>query len=109
MKSKKIKKQRSSSQLSVSSSKIERVKVSIRVRPFNEDEMNIGGQTPFKSIDTKNNVLSIKTDFSTKVYAYDGIYDENSTQEQVFNISAKPVIDVRKEQYIILLLRYSLF
>ena len=89
--------------------KSERVKVYIRIRPFNEDEMNIGGQTPFKSIDTKNNVLSIKTDFSTKVYAYDGIYDENSTQEQVFNISAKPVIDVRKEQYIILLLRYSLF
>ena len=35
--------------------------------------------------------------------------EEVLTQEQVFNISAKPVIDVRKEQYIILLLRYSLF
>jgi hypothetical protein len=57
--------------------------------------MNIGGETPFKSIDTKNNVLSIKTDFSTKTLAYDGIYDQNSTQDQIFNISAKPVIDVR--------------
>jgi hypothetical protein len=75
--------------------KSERVKVYIRIRPFNEAEMNIGGETPFKSIDTKNNVLSIKTDFSTKTLAYDGIYDQNSTQDQIFNISAKPVIDVR--------------
>ena len=75
--------------------KFERVKVYIRIRPFNDDELKIGGETPFKSIDTKNNVLSIKTDFFTKVYAYDGIYDEKSTQEQIFNISAKPVIDVK--------------
>ena len=75
--------------------KSERVKVYIRIRPFNDDEMKIGGETPFKSIDSKNNVLSIKTDFFTKVYAYDGIYDEKSTQEEIFNISAKPVIDVR--------------
>ena len=75
--------------------KFERVKVYIRIRPFNDDELKIGGEIPFKSIDTKNNVLSIKTDFFTKVYAYDGIYDEKSTQEQIFNISAKPVIDVK--------------
>ena len=75
--------------------KSERVKVYIRIRPFNEAEMNIGGETPFKNIDTKNNVLSIKNDFSTKTLAYDGIYDQNSTQDQIFNISAKPVIDVR--------------
>ena len=75
--------------------KSERVKVYIRIRPFNDNEMKIGGETPFKSIDTKNNVLSIKTDFYTKVYAYDGIYDSQSSQDQVFNISAKPVIDVR--------------
>lgn len=75
--------------------KSERVKVYVRIRPFNEDELKIGGETPFKNIDKKNNVLSIKTDFFTKVYAYDGIYDSKSTQDQIFNISAKPVIDVR--------------
>jgi hypothetical protein len=79
--------------------KFERVKVYIRIRPFNDDELKIGGETPFKSIDTKNNVLSIKTDFFTKVYAYDGIYDEKSTQEQIFNISAKPVIDVKIKNF----------
>jgi hypothetical protein len=74
----------------------ERVKVYIRIRPFNDAEIKLGGLSPFKSIDIKNSVLSIKTDFFTKVYAYDGIYDADSSQEQVFNISAKPVIDVRK-------------
>jgi hypothetical protein len=73
----------------------ERVKVYIRIRPFNDAEIKLGGLSPFKSIDIKNSVLSIKTDFFTKVYAYDGIYDADSSQEQVFNISAKPVIDVR--------------
>jgi len=82
----------------------ERVKVYIRIRPFNDNEIKLGGLTPFKSIDIKNSVLSIKTDFFTKVYAYDGIYNEETSQEQVFNISAKPVIDVRKYliNYIIL-------
>ena len=74
----------------------ERVKVYIRIRPLNDAEIKLGGLSPFKSIDIKNSVLSIKTDFFTKVYAYDGIYDADSSQEQVFNISAKPVIDVRK-------------
>ena len=75
--------------------KSDRIKVYIRIRPFNEDELKIGGETPFKNIDAKNNILSIKTDFLEKVCAYDGIYDPKSTQEQIFNISAKPIIDVR--------------
>lgn len=77
----------------------ERVKVYIRIRPFNDAEIKLGGLSPFKSIDIKNSVLSIKTDFFTKVYAYDGIYDEKSTQEQIFNISAKPVIDVKIKNF----------
>ena len=31
--------------------------------------------------------------------SYDGIYDEKSTQEQIFNISAKPVIDVKIKNF----------
>ena len=83
----------------IQNNKQERVKVYIRIRPFNDSEIKLGGLSPFKSIDIKNSVLSIKTDFFTKVYAYDGIYDEDSSQEQVFYISAKPVIDVRKYLY----------
>jgi hypothetical protein len=73
----------------------DRIKVYIRIRPFIEDELKMGEETPFKSIDTKNNILSIKTDFLAKTYAYDGIYDPKSNQEQIFDVSAKPIIDVR--------------
>ena len=34
--------------------KQERVKVYIRIRPFNEGEMKLGGLSPFKSLDIKN-------------------------------------------------------
>jgi len=74
--------------------KQERVKVYIRIRPFNEDEIRRGGDTPFTSIDPENNCVSIRKEYATKEYTYDGIYDMESTQEQIFNISAKPVIDV---------------
>ena len=76
------------------SNKCERVKVYVRVRPFNSDENQRGGETPFKNLDIENNIISIQKDFDTKVYAYDGLYDMSSNQEQIFNISAKPVIDV---------------
>ena len=33
--------------------KEERVKVYIRIRPFNDGEIKLGGLSPFKSIDTK--------------------------------------------------------
>ena len=77
-----------------SSSKSERVKVYIRVRPFNDDENRRGGETPFTNLDVENNMVSIKKEYDVKDYTYDGIYDMNSTQEQVFENSAKPVIDV---------------
>ena len=74
--------------------KPEKVKVFIRVRPFNEDELRRGGDTPFTNIDPDNNSLSIKKEYSIKEYFYDGIYDMNSTQEEIFTNSAQPVIDV---------------
>jgi hypothetical protein len=76
------------------SQKPEKVKVFIRVRPFNEDELRRGGDTPFTSIDPDNNSLSIKKEYSIKEYLYDGIYDMNSHQEEIFSNSAQPVIDV---------------
>ncbi len=77
-----------------SNTKSERVKVYIRVRPFNNDENQRGGETPFTNLDVENSVVSIKKEYDVKDYTYDGLYDMNSTQDQIFNISAKPVIDV---------------
>jgi DNA polymerase II large subunit len=39
-------------------------------------------------------MVSIKKEYDVKDYTYDGIYDMNSTQDEVFEKSAKPVIDV---------------
>ncbi len=74
--------------------KSERVKVYIRVRPFNNDENQRGGETPFTNLDVENGVVSIKKEYDVKDYTYDGLYDMNSTQEQIFQNSAKTVIDV---------------
>ena len=76
--------------------KFERVKVYIRIRPFIEDEIRRGGETPFTNIDPDNNCVSIRKDYAIKEYTYDGIYDMKSTQDQVFINSAQPVIDVSK-------------
>ena len=40
--------------------KSERVKVYIRVRPFNQNEEERGGETPFTNLDVENNMVSIK-------------------------------------------------
>ena len=42
------------------SAKIERVQVSVRIRPFNDSEKEIDPTTPIKSIDQKNSSLKIK-------------------------------------------------
>ena len=74
--------------------KSERVKVYIRVRPFNQNEEERGGETPFTNLDVENSMVTIKKEYDVKNYSYDGLYDMNSTQEQVFQKSAKVVIDV---------------
>ena len=74
--------------------KPERVKVYVRVRPFNDDEIKRGGNTPFTTIDSDNNYLAIRKEYATKEYSYYGIYDMDSTQDQIFKNSAIPVIDV---------------
>ena len=74
--------------------KSERVKVYIRVRPFNNDENQRGGETPFTNLDVENGIVSIKKEYDVKDYTYDGLYDMNSTQEQIFQNSAKTVNDV---------------
>ena len=79
---------------SVVNQKPERVKVYVRVRPFNDDEIRRGGNTPFTTIDSDNNYLAIRKEYATKEYSYDDIYDMDSTEDQIFNNSAIPVIDV---------------
>ena len=91
-----MKKQNQQQSNGSNNNKSERVKVYIRVRPFNQDENERGGETPFTNLDVENSIVSIKKEYDVKSYSYDGLYDMNSKQEQIFQKSAKVVIDVRK-------------
>ena len=91
-----MKKQNQQQSNGSNNNKSERVKVYIRVRPFNQDENERGGETPFTNLDVENSIVSIKKEYDVKNYSYDGLYDMNSKQEQSFQKSAKVVIDVRK-------------
>ena len=75
----------------------ERVKVFVRVRPFIGVELPHGEKTPFTDINTEKNTLSIQKDYYVQNYSFDGVYDMNSNQEEIFDISSKPVIEVTKK------------
>ena len=72
--------------------KIERVKVSIRIRPFNEDEKRRDSSTPLENIDTKNNALTIKKEYDKKNFSYDHIFPMNSDQISIFETTSKEVV-----------------
>ena len=74
-------------------SKIERVKVSIRVRPFIEEEKKIDDTTPIESIDEKNNIITIKRDFDKKNFSYDKIFPMNAPQISIFDTTSKEVVN----------------
>ena len=99
MKPKKKKLQSNNSQSHISlihvapKSKIERVKVSIRVRPFNEDEKKIDETTPIESIDQKNNIMTIRRDFDKKNFSYDKIFPMETQQISVFEETSKEVVN----------------
>ena len=55
-----MKKQNISQSNGSNNNKTERVKVYIRVRPFNQDENERGGETPFTNLDVTNSMVTIK-------------------------------------------------
>ena len=76
-----------------SKTKTERVKVSIRVRPFNEDEKKLDDSTPIEKIDKMNNTMIIKRDFDKKNFSFDNIFPMDTSQISVFDITSKEVVN----------------
>lgn len=73
--------------------KNEKVKVSIRLRPFSEEEKRIDSTTPIESIDEEQSTMNIKRNFENKQYTFDKIFPSTSTQEEIF-MSVKDIINV---------------
>jgi len=73
--------------------KLERVMVSIRVRPFTEEEKQKDSSSPIESMDLKNNRMTVKKDYDKKTFTFDKIYPLTSVQEEVFESSGKRVVE----------------
>ncbi|VTZ66788.1 kinesin-8, putative [Plasmodium chabaudi chabaudi] len=77
--------------------------VVIRCRPMSNSEKNEGAKNVIKIMDNKMIVLLDPCDNSDNVlrqnrtkekrYCFDYVFDENSTQEDVYNNSVKPLVD----------------
>ena len=72
--------------------KFERVRVSVRVRPFLPNEKAIDPTTPIESVDTKNNIINIIKEYDKKTFTYDHVYPEKSTQSEIFDDTSKEVV-----------------
>ena len=69
--------------------KLERVRVSVRVRPFNSQE---NPSSPIESIDVKHGITNVLKEYDKKIFNYDHVYPEKSTQADIFEESSKEVI-----------------
>ena len=72
--------------------KLERVRVSVRVRPFLQSEKEIDPTTPIESVDTKHSIINIIKEYDKKTFTYDHVYPEKSTQAQIFEDTSKEVV-----------------
>ena len=72
-------------------SKVERVQVSVRVRPF-LDDVKKDPTSPIESIDKKRNVINIKKEYDQKTFTYDHIYPMDSNQSEIFEETSKEVV-----------------
>jgi kinesin family protein 3/17 len=74
--------------------KTECIRVVIRCRPLSEKEMKDGREVVVKMIKNTGEVLIQKPgDEIPKVFTFDSVYDWNSSQEEIFEETAYPIID----------------
>ena len=73
-------------------SKLERVQVSVRIRPFSNEEKLKNPNNVISSIDQKTNTLTAKKDYDIKTFTFDNIYPINSKQDDIFNYSSQEVV-----------------
>ncbi|CAG9315874.1 unnamed protein product [Blepharisma stoltei] len=74
--------------------KYERVMVHLRVRPFNDDDINRSGRdSSIDFIDPSKGIVVIKKDFDKKTFNFDSAFDYGTSQSEVYDKAAKPVVD----------------
>ena len=72
----------------------EPIKVYIRIRPFSREELIKGKASPIESIDLIKNKILVQKDYEKDNYYFDKILTEDSTQNEVFEATTKPLLYV---------------
>ena len=75
-----------------SSGKSECVKVAIRVRPMNKHEKE-QKSTLCVNVDTNNNTVSVSSKGNTKTFQFDYVYPMETTQREIYDQVAFPIVD----------------
>lgn len=86
---------------SKSRSKVERVTVHVRIRPFTEDELNsrAARETSVDTADVRKGTLIIKKDMDRKQFNFDSLFDDTSEQPGVYDRVARPVVSSMLQGY----------
>ena len=75
----------------------ERVQVFVRIRPFNEEELEKDNTSPIEVVDTENNALICNKKIITKIYNFLSQFAENTTKKILVMIEYLPKIKLRKK------------
>ncbi|KAI9009638.1 P-loop containing nucleoside triphosphate hydrolase protein [Gaertneriomyces semiglobifer] len=72
----------------------EAVKVVVRCRPFSEKE-KAAGHSNIINIDKKAATVGVadRKDGSPKTFTFDSVFDWESTQQEVYNMTARPIVE----------------
>lgn len=63
------------------------------MRPLNPKEAALGGTLCVDFPDKKTIAIKTAQDFGPHKFTFDRVFDMRSTQEEVYDISAKPVVE----------------
>eukprot|EP01084_Bolivina_argentea_P155919 271696_1 len=82
-------------------SNVDNVKVAVRCRPLNERERKLKTKYVIE-VDIENNQIALRkprNDKSIKSFRFDNVYGENSTQKEVYEDTAYPLVESVLEGY----------
>jgi chromosome segregation ATPase len=86
---------------SKSRSKVERVSVHVRIRPFTQDELSsrTARETSVDFADIRKGNLIIKKELDRKQFNFDSVFDDQSEQTGVYDQVARPVVNSMLQGY----------
>ena len=82
-------------------SKSECVKVAMRCRPLNKQEMSDGRQVVIQIAPSRGEIVVKATsgENEDKVFTFDNVFDWNATQENIYSDTAYPIVQSVIEGY----------